>query len=584
MDDLFDFNLFQTPFVVDNMEYMIFNQWLVQINSGEFVDGITLKGKDADGKFLLFAFDKENRTIVPIPINTLNSILIGLKNIPFPSKLSKYAQLFETLPENNHRISKDCFLKLSDQISALVTSVARNIPNERIECEMIEHLRTTPNMLVISAFDGITTTVYLEIQNESLQLIKPWGILSKISFYKDNNFIGEYYTQKCDVKNNSTMSFLCQPKIVSVLERRKMSGMKISGVNVYELSDFIVSSAGLSNSVHFPPEFTQCQKWYTVIIPVLGLEVSNSFGMGCVEFFAREDQAISRILDFEENFDAYKTFALAHVNSEKMYSAFQIGKQQIEQTLDLLINLLKDDSLFSIHSLGKHLLSRDIDFFERKVELAPWVYIETPFNNAHLSYNFQDTGNPSPLQVSSSFLELIPEIQKAELLLIKATGTNDEEITPLFNSLKWIRKSWETSNFEDKIINIIIALEFIVSKEPNVPMMSKSLRKACIKAIEEVITNFEGFIDCSPTFLNDVSEKFHRAYTETPFMVKLRNLIARLEIPVTENEYELITLARKHRNDIIHGRSGTLLPTDDIYRLCECVGRIALYKINSLEA
>ena len=133
------------------------------------------------------------------------------------------------------------------------------------------------------------------------------------------------------------------------------------------------------------------------------------------------------------------------------------------------------------------------------------------------------------------------------------------------------------------ILNIIIALEFIVSKEPNVPMMSKSLRKACIKAIEEVITNFEGLIDCSPTFLNDVSEKFHRAYTETPFMVKLRNLIARLEIPVTENEYELITLARKHRNDIIHGRSGTLLPTDDIYRLCECVGRIALYKINSLE-
>ena len=86
------------------------------------------------------------------------------------------------------------------------------------------------------------------------------------------------------------------------------------------------------------------------------------------------------------------------------------------------------------------------------------------------------------------------------MLLIKATGTNDEEITPLFNSLKWIRKSWETSNFEDKIINIIIALEFIVSKEPNVPMMSKSLRKACIKAIKEVITNFEGDVDSTPAF------------------------------------------------------------------------------------
>lgn len=583
MDDLFDFNLFQTPFVIDNVEYMIFNQWLVQINSGEFINGITLKGKNADEKFLLLAFDKGNRTIAPIPINTLNSILIGIKNIPFPSKLSKYAQLFETLPGKDYCISKDCFLQLSNQISALVTLATQNVTNEHIECEMIEPLRIIPDMLVISAFDGVTTTIYFEIQNASLQLIRPWGILSKIAFFRNDNFIGEYYTQKCNSIDASTTSFLCQPKIVSILERRKMSSIKFDGVNVYELSDFIVSSAGLLNSVQFPQEFSQCQKWYTVIIPVSGLEITNSFGMGCVEFFAKDNPVILKILDFDENFAKYKTFALVHVNNEKMYSAFQIGKQQIEQTLDLLINLLKDDSLFSIHSLGNHLLSRDVDFFERKVELAPWVYIETPFDSAHLSYNFQETGNPVPLQISSGFLELMPEIQKAELLLIRATGTNDEEITPLFNSLKWIRKSWETSNFEDKIINIIIALEFIVSKEPNVPMMSKSLRKACIKAIEEVITNFEGLIDCSPTFLNDVSEKFHRAYTETPFMVKLRNLIARLEIPVTENEYELITLARKHRNDIIHGRSGTLLPTDDIYRLCECVGRIALYKINSLE-
>lgn len=125
---------------------------------------------------------------------------------------------------------------------------------------MIEHLRTIPDMIVISAFDGITTTVYFEIKNESLQLIRPWGILSKILFYRDNEFIGEYYTQKCDIKNNSRMSFLCQPKIVSVLERRKMASMKISGFNVYELSDFVVSSAGLLNSVQLPQEFTQYQK------------------------------------------------------------------------------------------------------------------------------------------------------------------------------------------------------------------------------------------------------------------------------------------------------------------------------------
>jgi len=135
-----------------------------------------------------------------------------------------------------------------------------------------------------------------------------------------------------------------------------MSGMKISGVNVYELSDFIVSSAGLFNAVQLPKEFTQSSKWYTIIIPVMGIEITSSFGIGCVEFHTKEDQEISRILDFEENFNVYRAYAIVHVNSEKMYAAFQTGKQQIEQTLDLLINLLKDDSLFSVHSLGNRLL------------------------------------------------------------------------------------------------------------------------------------------------------------------------------------------------------------------------------------
>ena len=303
MDDLFDFNLFQSPFVVNNEEYTILNQWLVQTKNGEFVDGITLKGKTTDGKFLLLALDKTNKAIVPIPISTLNSILTGIKNIPFPSALSKYARLFEALPGKNYHISKDGFRKLSNQISALVTLANPNGTNAYIECEMIEHLRIIPDMLVISAFDGITTTIYFEIQNERLQLIRPWGILSKISFFRNDNFIGEYYTQKCNSINASTTSFLCQPKIVSVLERRKMSSIKIDGVNVYELSDFIVSSAGLLNSVQFPQEFSQCQKWYTVIIPVSGLEITNSFGMGCVEFFAKDDPAISKILAFDENFD-----------------------------------------------------------------------------------------------------------------------------------------------------------------------------------------------------------------------------------------------------------------------------------------
>lgn len=66
-------------------------------------------------------------------------------------------------------------------------------------------------------------------------------------------------------------------------------------------------------------------------------------------------------------------------------------------------------------------------------------------------------------------------------------------------------------------------------------------------------------------------------------MGKLRNLIDRLNIPVSPDEMELIAKCRKQRNGIVHGENDSKLPTDEIYRLCECIGRIAFYKLASLE-
>ena len=167
------------------------------------------------------------------------------------------------------------------------------------------------------------------------------------------------------------------------------------------------------------------------------------------------------------------------------------------------------------------------------------------------------------------------------MLLLKANGTNDKEITPLFNSLKWIRKSWDTNDFDDKIINAIIALEFIVSKEKNVEMMDKSTRKKCKEAIKDVILEKVNLDE--EGYLKNIFEKFDRAYTETPFMLKLTNLINRLNIPISKDEFTLISNARKQRNGIIHGKDDMILPTDEVFRLLQCISKIAFYKINSLE-
>lgn len=126
-------------------------------------------------------------------------------------------------------------------------------------------------------------------------------------------------------------------------------------------------------------------------------------------------------------------------------------------------------------------------------------------------------------------------------------------------------------------------MEFIVSKEPNVPMMDKPLRKKCKGVIRKIIDKTGNLEINKINYSQEVCNKFDWVYTETPFMQKLKNLIKRLNIPISKAEMDLIESARRQRNQIVHGENDSKLPTDDIYRLCECISKIAFYKILSLE-
>lgn len=357
---------------------------------------------------------------------------------------------------------------------------------------------------------------------------------------------------------------------------------RIEKINPVDLTDFLASTAGLHNTVAFPEGYPSAGKWYIVVTPVWGLAFEKDFGIGNVLFCTASSEEIMRICEFSPQLSEYGSFALVNVNSDTLYHAFVQAKKQIEQAVDLLVNILKDDSLYSIHSMGQHLLSRNNAVFEQKVSIPSWVYIEEPFTGGKLVCDYTEIVKQERLLVPESFRKIQHELNKTELLLIKANGTNDKELIPLFNSLKWIRRAWDAEDFDDKVIYSIIALEFIVSKEPNSPMMEKAIRKKCKGEIRKIIGAMKNPPMDKILYSQKVCDKFDRTYTETPFMEKLRNLINRLGISVSFAEMELIAKCRKQRNEIVHGENDSKLPTDDIYRLCECIGRIAFYKLVSL--
>lgn len=583
MDNLYDIDLFSTKIKIDNDIYGVLLQSLICIQGNQYANILILRDERDPGsnRLILTACDIQKHSIMPIPYNLMQHITNSLKQIPFGDAIQTIINEIKNV--ECKILTHPQKVELTKNVQAIVgpeSNISRSI---QLELEVLANLRLTPCNFVFGAFDGINTYLYFELEDKYFENIRNWGILSGATVYVDNVSMGDYFPGEVNKVDESKLSFLCQTKVSSILGTKIMRGLRIENLNMYGVSDFIVSSAGLFNSVSYPENYPKMQNWYTVIIPVIGLSIDNEFGIGSVQFFHKDNQEIKRIVSFEKEFLSYSTFALVHINNEKMFMAFMAAKRQIEQAIDLIVNILKDDSIFSIHSAGKHLINRNISIFEDKVSLSSLVYIDAPYTNARLACNLSKFENKTDLLVSGQFLLQKDELEKAELLLIKANGTNDKEITPLFNSLKWIRKAWDTDDFDDKIINAIIALEFIVSKEKNVPMMDKAIRKKCKNAISEIIQESENTPASKEDYSKKVLEKFDRTYTETPFMLKLCNLIDRLNIPISIDDMSLISQARDRRNGIIHGENDTQLPTDDIYRLCECISKIAFYKIRSLE-
>lgn len=579
--DFFDINLSTRKFVINEDEYKVLLQmsiFPVQSTSNRI---LVLNSKSNDKNIKIVAWDKRLERILPIACIDAGQIVESIKQMPFEDKFQDCISLMQV----GNFLGNEAihFEILSDGIEMLI--VGNPEPDlsdtHRIEVEF-DTTKLIPPHIVYGAFDGLRMCVYFELEAHQVESIKNWGILSPIKIYVDNSFFGEYYAQSSNIVDEK-VSFVCEPQIVATLERRRTGWMRIEGINPLDLTDFLVSTAGLYNTVAFPEGYQAAPQWYIVATPVLGLTFEKNFGIGNVLFYKAPSEEIMHICEFCPQLSEYDFFACVNVNSDTLYHAFIQAKKQIEQAVDLLVNLLKDDSLYSVHSIGQHLLCRNNDIFEQKVSIPPWVYIEVPFAGGKLVCDYTEIVKQEKLVVPESFEAIQHELNKIELLLLKVNGTNDKELTPLFNSLKWIRRAWDAEDFDDKVIYSIIALEFIVSKEQNIPMMEKALRKKCKGEIRKIINATQIPHMDNVLYSQKVCEKFDRTYTETPFMEKLRNLINRLNIPVSSSEMELIAKCRKQRNEIVHGENDSKLPAGEIYRLCECIGRIAFYKLVSLE-
>ena len=67
--------------------------------------------------------------------------------------------------------------------------------------------------------------------------------------------------------------------------------------------------------------------------------------------------------------------------------------------------------------------------------------------------------------------------------------------------------------------------------------------------------------------------------TEVSFATKLDQLIDRLDVPVRNEEKDLLKRARSIRNELIHGIEMSSISTSEMKKLCGVTSRILMYKL-----
>jgi len=577
MDKLFSTSLLNSPVAINKTQCQVITQVTTLAGINRYISYILAKDTTSDNYYVL-QVDKNNK-IVPVRPKYLETICKTLHKVQFSKEPNldlniKYREIAGIKQITPCKISSNVIVVLGPG-----PELQQYLRIEINPGNLSNHLSTFKDF-IFYAFDGGNTHLYISLSIEDFSDCKYWHFSSGFKVLIDDHVESEYFPVDVKVAEGK-VTMLCQTDLFHALNSSRMGKTQLCNLSVYESLDFLVSCAGFPNAVAFPDGYIPSDSWYTVAIPISGISVTEEVGIGITQYYPKGHAEINRLISTDALWEQFDTIAFLQINAKSMYEAYAKGKKQIQQSIDFAVNLLKDDCIYTFHSISDHAVNRSIEHHHIIAETLPFTYIEAPLHDKRISIEFVPQ-TQEPIPVTTEFVSLLADNPKIEMLMIKAEGKPDEAISPLLNALKWVRKAWDSDDIEDQIIFAVTALEFIVSTEKGgTPLMDRALRKKVLPSLSDAIrTQYTG--ENVDEYVKRVEDKFHQMCTEIPFMQKLRNLIERLNIPVAPAEFDMLHQLRKHRNKIIHGESLEEITVSKLKLICQIISTIAFYKLNSI--
>lgn len=384
------------------------------------------------------------------------------------------------------------------------------------------------------------------------------------------------------------------PYPMEVMQSTIANRTVFENINPFSVLDFVVNRADSGvTGVVYPHSNEKPFHNYLVVGVLKNIEITIE---DCVIGPVRVGKKVDGSKDFTSALSEIKepyTVVWINIEADSLYNAFLEGKKALTVAAEFLSYMLKNDMYtdwFGTVELNNKVW--DIRSHYPKTYLETVFYIENCITGESVTLRDESIREPSTIRLD----------ENAEYLLdydwiedfFRNIQVENKKILRLQYAMQWVVQAWAAEDPYDKIIYCSTALEFVVNGEKGTNILdeyasiagrakfTKRERGQLINTIADKIKieSIDGFSEEILTKLNEsIKNMICSKLTEFSFATKLDSLINRLQVPVLEEEKELLKRARSMRNELIHGIEMSSVSTAEIRKLCGITSRILMYKL-----
>lgn len=488
----------------------------------------------------------------------------------------------------------DCFVALHQDLSTLITTFTK----EEDSVPKLSVCGKNYNVLWYSLKgDQTGGSLIISIPEEDMV-----DGLSVQSFYHDIEFVVTLANDELKYQGTVVrVEQLCgeyvlyvHPYPKEIMQSTRANRTVFENINPFSVMDFVVNHADSGvTGVVYPHSDEKPIHNYLIVGVLKNIDITID---DCVIGPVRIGKKIDASKEFERTLTSIEdpyTVVWINVDADSHYNAFIEGKKALLAATEFLSLVLKNDLYADWYGTGGlHNTSWDVRSHYPKLYLETVFYIENCITGESVTLRDESMRAPSAICLDEK-AEYLLEYDWIDVFFEKTQAEN-EIILRLRYAMKWIVQAWSAEDPYDKIIYCSTALEFIVNGETGTNILdeyatkagrakfTKKERRQLIDKIAKTIRieELDGFSEDILENLNEsIKKMICSKLTEHSFATKLDSLINRLQVPVLEEEKELLKQARTIRNKLIHGIKMSSISTSEMKKLCSITSRILMYKL-----